>query len=252
MAYIASSPNVHAQVLVGQFQAGAQGAARSAWIEINRPLTTLSLGGSTGSIVPVLTAASGGLNTVALGPISLPIGMDIKSITALASDIDAGWLLVNFTFGSLNLVNGQGVGPVNMSMFDPRLEHCDRLAPWILSKTRVDVQVKADLYNACTATPDNGLAVFAVACFHGFALNAFQEEQVCAIQTRVEPTDRNVGVAELIHMQRSILGAGLGLSMPAHFQPSAQVGRSQMATMVPQVHAQMMQPQQNQFGYGPR
>jgi hypothetical protein len=209
--------------------AGAHGAARSAWIEINRPLTSLALS-QPATNPQVATAASTGLT---IGPVSLPIGMDIKSITCNEQDIDDGWGLVNFTFGTLNLVNPQGQGTLNLSMFSPFLEHVDRLAPWILSKTKVDVQVTAQLYNQVYkyqtgAAPATG--TFVAAFFKGFSLNAFQEEQVCAIQTRIEPTDRNVGNAELINHFRTTVGAGLGLHLPSYVQTNTQSGRMPLMT----------------------
>jgi hypothetical protein len=70
----------------------------------------------------------------------LPLGTDVKSITTLAADVDVGFQSINFTFGTLNQIN-----PQNISMFDSRLEHQDRLAPWILSKTKIDVQVTAQV-----------------------------------------------------------------------------------------------------------
>lgn len=247
---IHSSPAVHAQALLAQFSAGSQGAARSAWIEINRPLTALGLNNPLVG-APVTTAAGSPQDLTGAGvpagfvittqTISLPIGMDIKSVTCVAGDIDAGWGLVNFTFGTLNLVNPQGtIGGVNLSMFDPRLQHVDRLAPWILSKTKVDVQVQASLQNGTFYANFPAAPTGHANVFHGFSLNAFQEEQVCAIQTRIEPTDRNVGVADLISIQRSTLGGGLNLHMPAFNQPPSQVGRSPVASY----QAQPLQMQQ--------
>lgn len=211
------------------FVAGAHGASRSAWIEINRPLTALAIN------VPIGTGASPpapstlpyqppGGNVPQTGitspVISLPIGMDIKSITCTQHDIDAGWTLVNFTFGTLNLVNPQGSSTgVNLSMFSPFLEHVDRLAPWILSKTKVDVQVQFSAFY---------FAISGNALFGGFSLNAFQEEQVCAIQTRIEPTDRNVGNAELLNLFRRTIGTNIGVGLPAYAQSATQSGRVQL------------------------
>jgi hypothetical protein len=144
--------------------------------------------------------------------------------------VDLGWQVLNFTYGTLNLVNPLGTfGGVNLSMFDPRLEHIDRLAPWILSKTKVDVQVTAQLQNGAFYANYPAAPAGQAAIFHGFSLNAFQEEQVCAIQTRIEPTDRNVGNAELINHFRTTVGQGLGYSIPAHFQAPSQIGRVQVA-----------------------
>jgi hypothetical protein len=232
---LGSNPAARAQALLAQFTAGAQGAAKSGWTEIMRPLTALALTPVQNSQTGVSGGAAGAppaLALITIGPISLPIGMDIKSITCTARDVDNGWLCTNFTFGTLNLVNPQGsASGVNLSMFDPRLQHVDRLAPWILSKTKVDVQVTAVMFNACfnydTATPPVG--AYTNAAFHGFSLNAFQEEQVCAIQTRIEPTDRNVGVADLIDTQRRTIGMGLNLQLPSFMQPPSQTGRVPIA-----------------------
>jgi hypothetical protein len=233
-------PAAHFQLLHSMLAAGAQGAARSAWVEINRPLTALALNADITDQLAAPTASGAALQ---LPTVSLPIGMDIKSITCTAADVDLGWQAVNFTLGTLNLVNPQGsLYGVNLSMFDPRLQHVDRLAPWILSKTKVDVQVTANLINGAfyanyPAAPAGQLAVF-----HGFSLNAFQEEQVCAIQTRIEQTDRNVGNTEIMGLLRSTLGAGLGFHMPAYVQPSSQAGRAPLAgghaipQLAPQIH----------------
>jgi hypothetical protein len=233
-------PAAHFQLLHSMLAAGAQGAARSAWVEINRPLTALALNADITAqlLAPTATGA-----VLTLPTVSLPIGMDIKSVTCIAADCDAGWQLVNFTFGTLNLVNPQG-SPfgVNLSMFDPRLQHVDRLAPWILSKTKVDVQVTGQLINGAFYANYPAAPAGQSNVFHGFSLNAFQEEQVCAIQTRIEQTDRNVGNTEIMGLLRSTLGAGLGFHMPAYVQPSSQSGRAPIATihaapqLAPQLH----------------
>ncbi len=223
----------HMQANHAMFSAGAHGAARSAWIEINRPLTSLALNADLTTQINTPTVTKGLLT---LPTVSLPIGMDLKSITCIAADVDTGWQVYNFTFGTLNLVNPQGTsGGVNLSMFDPRVEHVDRLAPWILSKTKVDVQVTAALQNGAFYANYPAAPAGQAAVFHGFSLNAFQEEQVCAIQTRIEPTDRNIGNAEMINHFRQVVGAGLGLNIPAHVQPASQVGRSSLA-MPPMLH----------------
>lgn len=230
-ALAAQNPATMVQMLHAMYSAGAHGAARSAWIEINRPLTALALnaplsGATSGNQLPNGTATG---ITLQLPTVSLPIGMDIKSVTCTEADIDLGWQAVNFTFGTLNLVNPQGTfGGVNLSMFSPYLEHVDRLAPWILSKTRVDVQVTAALQNGAFYAA-GGAPAGQAAIFHGFSLNAFQEEQVCAIQTRIEPTDRNVGNVELINHFKSVIGMGLGLNIPSHYQGPAASGRVQIA-----------------------
>jgi hypothetical protein len=58
------------------------------------------------------------------------------------------------------------------------------------------------LINGAFYTKSNQAPKGQRAVFHGFSLNAFQEEQVCAIQTRIERTDRNVGCIELVVMLR--------------------------------------------------
>ena len=234
------NPATGIQMLHTMLSAGAHGAARSAWIEINRPLTALGLNNPLLGTFTANTAGSpqnyagGGVTAgavLSLVTVSLPIGMDIKSVTCTAADVDAGWQALNFTFGTLNLVNPQGsFGGVNLSMFDPRLEHEDRLAPWILSKTKVDVQVTAQLQNGVFYANYPAAPAGQGAVFHGFSLNAFQEEQVCAIQTRIEPTDRNVGNAELINHFRSTVGQGLGLNIPAYVQSATQSGRAMTMT----------------------
>jgi hypothetical protein len=244
------NPAIGIQMLHTMLSAGAHGAARSAWIEINRPLTALALNNP---LLGAFTAnqagspqnyAGGGVTAgavLSLVTISLPIGMDIKSVTCIAADVDAGWQVLNFTFGTLNLVNPQGsFGGVNLSMFDPRLEHEDRLAPWILSKTKVDVQVTAQLQNGTFYANFPAAPAGQNNVFHGFSLNAFQEEQVCAIQTRIEPTDRNVGNAELIAHFRATVGQGLGLNLPSFVQAPSQIGR--VATMMPHIPQFLPQP----------
>ena len=235
----------------GLVLAGAHGASRSAWREIERPLTALALNapllgqfeaGKSGSGQGYKTGGVTAGAVLSLPVVSLPIGMDIKSVTCTAADVDAGWLALNFTFGTLNLVNPQGTfGGVNLSMFDPRVSRDERLAPWILSKTKVDVQVTAQLQNGAYVyyaqpprfekvkkpraadAPEDQPDEFemvkvaplagcpAEAIFHGFSINAFQEEQVCAISTRIEPTDRNVGSAELIRMFRWVISQQRGV-----------------------------------------
>lgn len=252
-----SNPATHVQLLHSMYAAGAHGAARSAWIEINRPLTALGIGPALTAVAPATVFTPFG-SGVTVPTVSLPIGMDIKSITATQGDIDAGWLVVNFTFGTLNLVNPQGSGYVNLSMFSPYLEHVDRLAPWILSKTKVDVQVSAQVFNQSYTPSTLSPATGNSAIFHGFSLNAFQEEQVCAIQTRIEPTDRNVGNAELINHFRQTIGLGLGIQMPAYQQGPGQFGRVPLLTQASlgAVHSlpfasQLQAPrQQIQQGYG--
>lgn len=268
---IQQNPATALQAMQSLFKAGAQGAASQAWVEISRPLTALALnaplaGAAAGNQLPAGTASGA---VLALPTVSLPIGMDIKSVTCAAQDVDNGWQVLNFTFGTLNLVNPQGTfGGVNLSMFDPRLSHVDRLAPWILSKTKVDVQVTAQLQNGAFFNSYSGVAGAGLAAvFHGFSLNAFQEEQVCAIQTRIESTDRNIGNAELIGHFRQVMGQGLGYQINSSYQAPSQVGRVPIShtqpmpafnpsLVVPGIQAQLgpaQRPvQQHQAYYGPR
>jgi hypothetical protein len=241
-----SNPATLAQLHQAMFSAGAHGASRSAWVEINRPLTALGLNQPyTGVTSPQLPTGTATGSTLVLPTVSLPIGMDIKSVTCTDSDISTGWSVVNFTFGTLNLVNPQGTsGGVNLSMFSTFLEHEDRLAPWILSKTKVDVQVTAQLQNAAFFS-SGSTPVGQPAVFHGFSLNAFQEEQVCAITTRIEPTDRNIGNPELINTFRMVMGHALGLQIPAYQQSPIQGGR--VALVGPSWNPPMGAPQLPQY-----
>ena len=222
------NPATHAGMLMAVFKAGAQGSANTAWIEVSRPLTILALN------APFATQGAAGAGIAYLAPLviatnlSLPLGMDIKSITATCGDIDEGWCFSVLNFGSLLMLNmnsSPGV-PGNMSMFDPRLEHQDRVAPWILSKTAFDVQVNATVVNAAfyanyPAAPAGQLAIF-----HGLSLNAIQEEQICAIQERLAPTGRNMGnldiLAQLRHAFASVAGVQVAVQ---HIQPPSQTGR---------------------------
>jgi len=263
-ALASQNPATAVQLMHSMYSAGAHGAARSAWIEINRPLTALGLNAPligvftpnlAGSAQNYAGAGVPGGSVLSLPIISLPIGMDIKSVTCTSADVDAGWLPINFTFGTLNLINPQSaVGGANLSMFDPRLEHVDRLAPWILSKTKVDVQVTAQLQNGTWYANYPAAPAAQANIFHGFSLNAFQEEQVCAIQTRIEPTDRNVGNAELINHFRATVGSALGLQIPAYQQSSTQSGRQAVMALpvagLTHPGMQLMNPNA-QFGYRP-
>jgi len=206
-------------------EASARAAAERGWVELSRPLTSLALNAR---MIDQFREPTRPGFVLSLPCISLPIGTEVRSMTCTPEDIER-WQAINITFGVLNLVNPQGtMGGVNLSAFDARVPHEDKVTPFILSKTKVDVQVTAQLQN-CTylyglpkavepsvpGAPERirrwwygtpGVTALAgrgvEAVFHGFAIHAFQEEQVCAIQTRIEPTDRNVGCGELISMFR--------------------------------------------------
>jgi hypothetical protein len=243
------------ELLAAAYQAAAAAASRTAWIELNRPLTSFAVNRPIEQQMLCPTLPGKVLMTDA---VSLPIGTDIKSVTCAPGDID-NWLAYSLTFGTLNMVNPQGSnGGVNLSAFHPLAPHEDKAVPWVLSKSKVDVQVAAQLINCSyryggvrdlpppapvpvpvkkprakkltvkqqkaadaevmdylqrrsstlraaeiMSTPA-GRGVEAI--FRGFSIQAFQEEQVCAIQTRIMPTDRLVGCAELINHFRQVTG----------------------------------------------
>ena len=217
-----------AGILSSVFAGGAHGSARQAWIELARPLSTINLNAGVGTPNVIGGAGTGaGLNLV-LPVVQLPIGMDIKNIICSICDIDVlQWSLVQFTFGTLTLVNPVSTpAPASLAPFDPRLAHVDRIAPWIGAKTKTDVQASATVQNSWVGgTFSAPVLAGANNFFHGFSIQAYQEEQVCAIQTRIEPTGRNVGnydiISQLMHGYAAIAG-----TQPSHpqYQPHAATG----------------------------
>jgi len=210
------------------YAGSAHGSARQAWIELARPLSTINMNADIAAQIVAPTAAGKTLSPTSAVPmplVQLPIGMDIKSILVCESDIDNwNWCLVQFTFGTLTLVNPVSTpGASSLAPFDPRLERVDRLAPWIGSKTKVDVQASATVQNGYFGNSGGAAVGSNAVIFHGFSINAFQEEQVCAIQTRIEPTGRNVGnydiLGPLMHGYAAI--AGTTPNYPQHQPPAA-------------------------------
>lgn len=227
-------------------QAGAQAAAQAAWVELGRPLTAIGLNAPIVQQMAVPTPPGQVLN---LPIISLPIGSEVKTVLCTPGDVER-WAVVHFTFGTLNLINPQGTRSGPLVGFHPLLPHEDKIAPFILSKSKVDVQVSAAVQNVSyryggaspsaevadakgptnkkgsksrkragarsasavesaipapvAQSPRAGRGVEAI--FRGFSILAYQEEQVCAIQTRVESTDRPVGSVELLHLFRRSVG----------------------------------------------
>ncbi len=105
----------------------------------------------------------------------LPIGTEMHSITTIASD-DPNWYVEHFWFGTLDIVSYQGTGRINLSTFSKLVE---RIAPYALGRTRVDVQLRARL--RCRTDG---------AKFGGFNVNVFCEENVCIIANRITLTAR--------------------------------------------------------------
>jgi hypothetical protein len=209
------------------YAAGAHGSARQSWIELARPLSTINLNAPFATQTGAPTATGANLVVPGTGlTVPLPIGMDIKNILCSVADIDVfQWGFVQLTFGTLVLVNPvSSPGPGSLAPFDPRMEHVDRVAPWIGAKTKVDVQCSAIVQNNFFG--GNGIALgTGSVIFHGFSIQAYQEEQVCAIQTRIEPTGRNVGNYDIIaHLMHGY--AAISQTAPQYpvNQPAAQTG----------------------------
>jgi hypothetical protein len=203
------------------FEAGAHGASRQTWIEVARPMvsisftnTTAALGGLGGNIVPY-----GGL--VTLTTFNLAIGTDLKNILASAGDCE-NFNGISFKFGNLELFpNGEG----SLAVFDPRLEHVDHIAPWIHAKTINDVPVTATVICRAITQGTTAPAIQSAAYFKGYAINVYAEEQVCQITNRLMQTDRSMGTLDSMVQLRGMYSHALGMPLsPVMLQPSAQTG----------------------------
>ena len=196
------------------FEAGAHGASRQTWIEVARPMVSISFGGTPG----VLTTANATLN---LTPFNLAIGTDLKNILATTDDVE-NWTCSTFKFGNLELFpNGEG----NLAVFDPRLDHVDHIAPWIHAKTINDVPVSCTITNRAVLSNGTTAYVFTVANFKGFSINVYAEEQVCQITNRLMQTDRSMGTLDSMVQLRGMYSHALGMPLsPVMLQPSAQTG----------------------------
>jgi len=202
------------------FEAGAHGASHQTWIEVARPMVSIGFANTTGANNGMGGAiiAYGGVQI--LTGFNLAIGSDLKNILCSAQDCD-NFNGVTFKFGNLELFpNGEGP----LSVFDPRLEHVDHLAPWIHAKTINDVPVSAQVI--CRATTTNIAApALGAAMFKGFAINVYAEEQVCQITNRLMQTDRSMGTLDSMVQLRGMYSHALGMPLsPVMLQPSAQTG----------------------------
>jgi len=200
------------------FSAGAMGSAFQSWKEVARPLVSIGFNDSTaaGHAGPGGAGIAVGASTT-FPQSSLPVGTDLKSITCTVIDIDTGWMATSFKIGTLELFP-QGLD--NLTIFDPRLEHVDRIAPWIMSELIVDLTLNAVLFNG-------GPTVVAASTqvFHGFSFNVFAATSVCQIQNRLKQTERAMGNLDAMDHLRGMYSVGLGL--PFHttmMQPSAAIG----------------------------
>jgi hypothetical protein len=200
------------------FEAGAHGASRQTWIEVARPMVSIAF---------TNTVLLGG-PTIAYGqpwvltPFNLAIGTDLKNILAAANDCD-GWNGLTFKFGNLELFpNGEGP----LTVFDPRLEHVDHIAPWIHAKTINDVPVTCTVINRSVGVlATTGQFTLSANVFKGFAINVYAEEQVCQITNRLMQTDRSMGTLDSMVQLRGMYSHALGMPLsPVMLQPSAQTG----------------------------
>ena len=204
------------------FEAGAHGASRQTWIEVARPMVSISFTNTT-----ALAGGLGGLPvawgaTVVLTTFNLAIGTDLKNILASPQDVE-NFNCSTFKFGNLELFpNGEG----SLSVFHPQLEHVDHIAPWIHAKTINDVPVTCTL--VCRASiPLQATSTFgqASANFKGFSINVYAEEQVCQITNRLMQTDRSMGTLDSMVQLRGMYSHALGMPLsPVMLQPSAQTG----------------------------
>lgn len=128
---------------------------------------------------------------VFLETIQLPIGSEVLALDA--SDEDGpNWEVIGLTFGSLNVVSHYGARVALASLL--HLTCGDLLSPFDGKKTKVDVQVTAQL--VCKTDG---------ATFAGYRLSLYMEEQLCCIQTRVEPADAHGERGDPFPRQRHIL-----------------------------------------------
>src|SRR5271166_1555966 len=199
------------------FEAGAHGASRQTWIEVARPMVSIAF---TNTVLLAGPAVAYGTPWV-LTTFNLAIGTDLKNILAAANDCD-NWNGLTFKFGNLELFpNGEGP----LTVFDPRLEHVDHIAPWIHAKTINDVPVTCTVINrSVNAFPGPAYAL-AANVFKGFAINVYAEEQVCQITNRLMQTDLSMGTLDSIVQLRGMYSHALGMPLsPVMLQPSAQTG----------------------------
>jgi hypothetical protein len=199
------------------FEAGAHGASRQTWIEVARPMVSIAF---TNTVLLAGPAVAYGTPWI-LTTFNLAIGTDLKNILAAANDCD-NWNGLTFKFGNLELFpNGEGP----LTVFDPRLEHVDHIAPWIAAKTINDVPVTCTVINrSVNAFPGPAYAL-AANIFKGFAINVYAEEQVCQITNRLMQTDRSMGTLDSMVQLRGMYSHALGMPLsPVMLQPSAQTG----------------------------
>lgn len=204
------------------FEAGAHGASRQTWIEVARPMVSISFTntGATFNGLGGPIVAYGGI--VILTTFNLAIGTDLKNILASAQDCD-NFNALTFKFGNLELFpNGEGP----LAVFDPRLEHVDHLAPWIHAKTINDVPVTCQVIcRAQGIVAATGANAAGAAYFRGFGINVYAEEQVCQITNRLMQTDRSMGTLDSMVQLRGMYSHALGMPLsPVMLQPSAQTG----------------------------
>ena len=204
------------------FEAGAHGASRQTWIEVARPMVSISFTNNTAAFggLAGLPVPYGGF--VILTTFNLAIGTDLKNILATPQDVE-NFNATTFKFGNLELFpNGEG----SLAVFHPQLEHVDHIAPWIHAKTINDVPVTCTL--VCRATIANATAAAftqSAANFKGFAINVYAEEQVCQITNRLMQTDRSMGTLDSMVQLRGMYSHALGMPLsPVMLQPSAQTG----------------------------
>ncbi len=200
------------------FEAGANGSAIQSWIEIARPLTSTGFNQATAAAIETPTAFGA---DITLNPFDLAIGADLKSILVCRKDADS-WIGTTFKFGTLELFPN---GFATLASFDVALDRCDRLAPWINAKTSQSINVTCTLTNMAyvfTAAQADGKSLNV---FNGFAINCYQDEQVCAIQNRLVQTERSMGNLDAMNAVRGMYNVALSIPMTTmQVQPSAATG----------------------------
>ena len=127
---------------------------------------------------------------VKIGAASLPIGLEILAMVASPKD-GAHWDVLNLTFGLMNVVNPQGMlGGVPLSDLlytTPK----DLLSMFAGTQTKVDVQVAGDFICKTDGATLDGIRIF-----------GWQEEQIHAIQLRIEPVHQHDALADAMAKTR--------------------------------------------------
>ncbi len=163
------------------------------------PNSVLSLGVETDTKVRRKRYGKGEVLNV---EVHLPIGVQVLAMTASESD-GPNWDVYNLCFGTMNVVNPQGRGPTPLSELT-YLTNKDLLGAFYRKRTKVDVCVVANL--VCR-TED--------ATFDGYRIHLWQEEQNCALATRLEDADADVCRVRAFPRERVAVNYGLAVDASA-------------------------------------